>query len=183
MPNVKFRTSRRTLTSHAGLSIIGQCVEIAGVDSIDSRFPTTLGMRTSDVVKSYLGLLCLGMSDYDAIENVRRDKPFQQLLTLQKVPSTATLRQRLDKLAANDLQTHTASWSTTLLSWRRHRSPPRRRMSAWISTPSSWTTATQRRKASRGPTRRSTATPRSPLIWATKGGVWAWSCVPASSTP
>ncbi|ERS90159.1 hypothetical protein Q671_05335, partial [Halomonas sp. PBN3] len=116
MPNIKFRASRRTLTSHAGLSIIGQCFEIAGVDSIDSRFPTTLGMRTSDVIKSYLGLLCLGMSDYDAIENFRRDKPFQQLLTLQKVPSTATLRQRLEKLAANDLQARTATWSTTLLS-------------------------------------------------------------------
>ena len=116
MPNIKFRASRRTLTSHSGLSIIGQCIEIAGVDSIDGRFPTTLGMRTSDVVKSYLGLLCLGMSDYDAIENFRRDKPFQQLLTLQKVPSTATLRQRLEKLAANDLQARTASWSTTLLS-------------------------------------------------------------------
>ena len=60
MPNIKFRASRRTLTSHAGLSIIGQCFEIAGVDSIDGRFPTTLGMRTSDVIKSYLGLLCLG---------------------------------------------------------------------------------------------------------------------------
>ena len=116
MPNIKFRASRRTLTSHSGLSIIGQCIEIAGVDSIDGRFPITLGMRTSDVVKSYLGLLCLGMSDYDAIENFRRDKPFQQLLTLQKVPSTATLRQRLEKLAANDLQARTASWSTTLLS-------------------------------------------------------------------
>jgi hypothetical protein len=116
MPNVKFRASRRTLTSHAGLSIIGQCFEIAGVDSIDGRFPTTLGMRTSDVVKSYLGLLCLGMSDYDAIENFRRDKPFQQLLTLQKVPSTATLRQRLEKLAANDLQARLPTLSTTLLS-------------------------------------------------------------------
>ena len=116
MPNIKFRASCRTLTSHAGLSIIGQCFEIAGVDSIDSRFPTTLGMRTSDVIKSYLGLLCLGMSDYDAVENFRRDKPFQQLLTLQKVPSAATLRQRLEKLAANDLQARTATWSTTLLS-------------------------------------------------------------------
>ena len=116
MPTIKFRASRRTLTSHSGLSIIGQCLEIAGVDSIDGRFPTSQGMRTSDVVKSYLGLLCLGMSDYDAIENFRRDKPFQQLLTLQKVPSTATLRQRLEKLAANDLQARTATWSTTLLS-------------------------------------------------------------------
>ena len=116
MPNVKFRASGRTLTSHAGLSLIGQCLETAGVDSIDSHFPTTLGMRNSDVVKSYLGLLCLGMSDYDAIENFRRDTPFQQLLTLQKVPSTATLRQRMEKLAANDLQAHVATWSSTLLS-------------------------------------------------------------------
>merc|ERR1712173_501163 len=51
-----------------------------------------------------------------AVENFRRDKPFQQLLTLQKVPSAATLRQRLEKLAANDLQARTATWSTTLLS-------------------------------------------------------------------
>ena len=55
--------------------------------------------------------------------------------------------------------------------------------SAWTSTPSSWTTATRRRKASRGPTRRSMATPRSPPIWATKGGAWVWNCGLASSTP
>jgi hypothetical protein len=53
--------------------------EIASVD-----------MRISDVVQSYLGLLCLSMSmsDYDAIENFRQNKPFQRLLTLQEVPST-----------------------------------------------------------------------------------------------
>jgi hypothetical protein len=116
MPNVKFRASGRTLTSHAGLSIIGQCFDIAGIDSLDGRFPTSQGVRTSDIAKAYLGLLCLGMSDFDAIENFRQDKPFRQLLTLQKVPSTATLRQRLEKLAAQDLQAHTAEWSTTLLS-------------------------------------------------------------------
>ncbi|MCH4565477.1 hypothetical protein MKP05_20480 [Halomonas sp. EGI 63088] len=83
---------------------------------LDGRFPTSQGGRASDIVKAYLGLLCLGMSDCDAIENFRRDRPFQQLLNLQKIPSTATLRQRLEKLAANDLQARTAEWSTTLLS-------------------------------------------------------------------
>jgi len=116
MPNAKFRASGRTFTSHAGLSIIGQCVDMAGIDSLDGRFPTSQGVRASDIVKAYLGLLCLGMSDFDAIENFRQDKPFKQLLNLQKVPSTATLRQRLEKLAANDLQARTAEWSTTLLS-------------------------------------------------------------------
>ena len=61
MPNIQFRASGRTLTSHAGLSIIGQCVEMAGVDSLDSRFPTSQGVRNSDIIKAYLGLLCLGM--------------------------------------------------------------------------------------------------------------------------
>lgn len=52
MPNVKFRATRRTLTSHSGLSIMGQCLEIAGVDG---RFTTTLGIRTTDVVKELSG--------------------------------------------------------------------------------------------------------------------------------
>ncbi|PWW32648.1 transposase [Chromohalobacter israelensis] len=115
MPNIQFRASGRTLTSHAGLSIIGQCIEMAGIDSLDARFPSQ-GVPTSDIVKAYLGLLCLGMSDFDAIENFRRDTPFRQLLNLQKVPSTATLLQRLEKLAAQDLHTLTAAWSMTLLS-------------------------------------------------------------------
>ncbi|PWV83105.1 DDE family transposase [Halomonas sp. A11-A] len=116
MPNIQFRASGRTLTSHAGLSIIGQCVEMAGIDSLDSRFPISQGVRNSDIVKAYLGLLCLGMSDFDAIENFRQDKSFKHLLNLHKVPSTATLRQRLEKLATQGLQESTASWSTTLLS-------------------------------------------------------------------
>ncbi|MCE9681141.1 transposase [Halomonas alkalisoli] len=116
MPNIQFRASGRTFTSHAGLSIIGQCFDLAGIDSLDGRFPTSQGGRASDIVKAYQELLCLGMSDFDAIENFRRDKPFQQLLNLQKVPSTATLRQRLEKLAAQGLQERTATWSETLLS-------------------------------------------------------------------
>lgn len=117
MPNVKFRVSGRTLTSHAGLSIIGQCFDMASIDSLDGRFPTSQGVRASDITMSYLGLLCLGMSDFDAIENFHQDKPFRQLLNLQKIPSTTTLRQRLEKLAAQGLQARTATWSETLPHW------------------------------------------------------------------
>ncbi|MFS8153846.1 transposase, partial [Vreelandella titanicae] len=56
------------------------------------------------------------MSDFDAIENFRRDKPFLQLLDIHKVPSTATLRQRMEKPAVCDLQAQLPALSTTLLS-------------------------------------------------------------------
>lgn len=39
-------------------------------------------MRTSHVVKSYLDLLYLGMSDFDTTEDFRRDKSYQKLLFL-----------------------------------------------------------------------------------------------------
>ncbi|MCL7931214.1 hypothetical protein [Halomonas llamarensis] len=63
MPAIKFRASGRTLTNHDGFSIINQNLEIAGVDNIDSRFATSQGVCSSNVVKNYLGLLYLGTSD------------------------------------------------------------------------------------------------------------------------
>lgn len=45
MPNIQFRASGRTLTSHASLSIIGQCFDLAGIDSLDARFPTSQRWR------------------------------------------------------------------------------------------------------------------------------------------
>ena len=54
-----------------------------------------------DVMVSYIGLLGLGQSAYEAIEPFRADENgFKLLLNLEAVPSCATLRQRLDQLAA-----------------------------------------------------------------------------------
>ena len=53
----------------------------------------------SDVIKSYLGQLCLGKSDLEAVENVRADRFFKEALGIGQVPSPARLRQRLDKHA------------------------------------------------------------------------------------
>ncbi|WP_404296284.1 hypothetical protein [Halomonas sp.] len=44
MSNIQFRASGRALTSHASLSIIDQCVELAGIDSFDGRFHTSQGL-------------------------------------------------------------------------------------------------------------------------------------------
>lgn len=60
------------------------------------------GASSSDILNSYLVLLCLGKSDFDAIESFRGNAFFMRALGLGVVPSSPTLRQRLD--------THAASW-------------------------------------------------------------------------
>ncbi|MFM8898942.1 MAG: hypothetical protein ACKOF9_03220, partial [Burkholderiales bacterium] len=52
-------------------------------------------------MRSYLGLLCLGKNDFDAIENFRTDAFFKRSLALQAVPSSPTLRQRMNAHAQN----------------------------------------------------------------------------------
>jgi hypothetical protein len=88
------------MTSHAGLALIGQCFEAAGLNQMDGRFPTAQGLSTSEILKTYTALLSLGKSDFEAIEEFREDRFFQEALQLGKVPSSAWLRQRLERLAA-----------------------------------------------------------------------------------
>lgn len=63
-----------------------------------------------DVVYSYLGLLCQGKSDFDQIEPFREDRFFIKSLGLKRVPSSPTLRQRLDLAAASSYD-----WQAILL--------------------------------------------------------------------
>jgi len=49
-----------------------------------------------EVATAMIGLICLGKPDFDAIEAFRDDPCFLQSLGLDSVPSSPTLRQRLD---------------------------------------------------------------------------------------
>jgi hypothetical protein len=102
MPAFQVRQSQKLdLTSHAGLALIGQCCEAAQVDLVlDSRLPVSQGMRTSDLAKSIVGLLALGKSDFEAIEEFRESRFFKKALGLAKVPSSVWMRQRLDAKAS-----------------------------------------------------------------------------------
>ena len=91
------------LTAQAGLSLVGQYLKrFAQIDQIiDPRFPISGqgGIATSSLLKAYVGLLCTGKSDFDAIESRCRDAFFKDALGLVAVPSSPTLRQRMDALA------------------------------------------------------------------------------------
>lgn len=90
------------LTPVAGLSLVGHHLRrLAPVfKRIDVALPMRTGVSTSDIVRSYLGLLVQGKSDFDAIENYRGDAFFKQALGIGLLPSSPTLRQRMDAQAA-----------------------------------------------------------------------------------
>ena len=57
------------------------------------------GIGLDDILRSYVGLLSIGQSDFEAVTNRREDDYFRQALGIGRVPSTETLRQRLDEVA------------------------------------------------------------------------------------
>jgi hypothetical protein len=77
------QSSKLQLTSYSGLALVGQCCQIAQVNAvIDPRIPVSQGIRTSDLVKSLVGLLSLGKSDFEAIEPFRQHQGVKSCLLL-----------------------------------------------------------------------------------------------------
>ena len=114
MPRFHLKESNRHLTSTAGLMLIGHCLVLAELERLDLRLPKRGKIRLSDLVKSYIGLLTLGKSDFEAIEAFRRDRFFQEALGIGQVPGSVWLRQQLEAHAAA-LREHTDAWSVRLL--------------------------------------------------------------------
>jgi len=90
------------LTPTAGLALVGHHLERLEplFKRIDSEMPVRGGgVTTSDVLRSYMGLLVQGKSDFDAIENLRGDAFYKRALGITLLPSSPTLRQRMDARA------------------------------------------------------------------------------------
>ena len=97
------------LSSHSGLALAG---EILRRSRIRERLDTVMlpehpfpEISHGEVATAMIGLICLGKPDFDAIEAFRDDPFFLQSLELDSVPSSPTLRQRLDSArgAFNDI--------------------------------------------------------------------------------
>lgn len=116
MPRFELKQSAKLqLTSYSGLALVGQCMEAVNLEAvIDPALPVAQGMKTSAIVKSMVGLLSLGKSDFDAIEPFRQDRFFKDALGLPKVPSSVWLRQRLNSVGA-ELREHSDELSLRLL--------------------------------------------------------------------
>jgi len=89
-------------SSHSGLALVGLCLN--RFTSLAKRLgqlgPLKKGaISHADVLRSYIGLLCLGKSDFEAISGFRQDRFFKESFGLKGVPSEPTLRQRLEAQA------------------------------------------------------------------------------------
>ena len=95
------QSDKEFYTSHSGLALIGLCINKLCSLPAKAReaFPVSNGIGLDDIVRSYVGLLTLGQSDFEAIANRRKDDSFRHCLGIGRVPSAETFRQRLDEAA------------------------------------------------------------------------------------
>lgn len=90
------------LSSHSGLALVGAILDRTDIrkrlDAVmlpEHPFPE---ISHGEVATAMIGLICMGKPDFDAIEAFRDDPFFSQSLELGPVPSSPTLRQRLDSV-------------------------------------------------------------------------------------
>ena len=85
--------------SHSGLALAGACINrYSDLSRLVGRAAKGSDhIADIDILRSYLGLLCLGKSDYQAIAAMREDDYFKQALGIGRMPSVERLRQRLDE--------------------------------------------------------------------------------------
>ena len=104
-------------TSHSGLALIGACINrYSDLGRQVGRLSRGSGQIAEiDILRSYLGLLCLGKSDFQAITGMRNDEYFKQSLGIGRLPSAERLRQRLDEGAAAGLVPLVVRSSRTML--------------------------------------------------------------------
>ena len=95
------QSSKAFYTAQSGLVLVGELVNgsTSLCERLDKRVPGRPRISHSDVVKTSLGLLCQGKSDFEAAAGLAGDDWFREALGIQNVPSQETLRQRFDRHA------------------------------------------------------------------------------------
>jgi hypothetical protein len=119
MRPIEVKQLKYDLTPVAGLALVGDHLKAlaAVLARVDAALPVRGGVSNSDIVRSYLGLLVQGKSDFDAIESHRGDKFYKHALGITLLPSSPTLRQRMDA-QAQTLSPHVLPMIQTLLTRR-----------------------------------------------------------------
>ena len=104
MREFKFAQSTAEITGQSGIALIGQALHRhTHLAQELNQLPLRHGIQHADVVESYLGLLCVGKNDFEAINTIDSELFYTQSLGIKALPSEATLRQRMDRCAVEYL--------------------------------------------------------------------------------
>ena len=101
MKRFKIEQSTADIVSQSGLALIGQAINryTTLTQELDTQVSLRHGIKHSDVVKSYLGLVSAGKNDFEAINTIDSELFFTTSMEITNIPSEATLRQRMDNHA------------------------------------------------------------------------------------
>jgi len=109
--------TQEVLISHSGLVLAGALLQATQLKRRLDRIKLDDGglpvISHGDNVLSMIGLLCMGKSDFEAINAfaAESDEFFRMALGLDHIPSEPTLRQRLDMLGVHDASATTPAAS------------------------------------------------------------------------
>ncbi len=105
MKRFKIEQSDANIVSHGGLALIGQALQrhTSLACEIDARVALRHDIKHSDVIKSYLAMLCQGKNDFEAINTIESEFYFMSAMDISDITSEATLRQRMDNHAKASL--------------------------------------------------------------------------------
>ena len=87
-------------TGPAGLAFLGEMTRMLDIDRIAKTLTSgNPQIATQDILKTMIGLLSQGKSDFDHVKPVMNDSFFMNSMGIDRVPSAETYRQKFQELA------------------------------------------------------------------------------------
>lgn len=85
-------------TPHGGLALVGHCLNWhTSLPQTARTMVKRHGIPNIELIRTYLGLITLGKSDFEAVESARTDPFFKSAMGIKQSPFSARLRQRFDE--------------------------------------------------------------------------------------
>lgn len=103
-----------------GLTLVGAILENSGfIDRLNRQDATGRRsghqIKNGDILSSYIGCLCMGKPDFEAIRETDDDPEFFcQAMGIERIPSPEILRQRMDGIGCS--MRSTLLWENTICS-------------------------------------------------------------------
>jgi len=115
----EIRFTKERLITPTGLAIVGLLLDKTNlkkrIDLVKLKDNANPHIKNSDVIISYIGLLCQGKSNFEDVREMLEDPEFfTDALNIKRIPSSETLRQRLD-MTGKQLRTQILEENINLL--------------------------------------------------------------------